>query len=102
AEDCFSAVSDGEHLISHDGNHTVSCRKVQSGQLCWSVDMEGGWHLLAANGKGIIATRDNWDRRSALLALDLESGHQLLRQEAAPGVRWSGVYFDGRLIFVVE
>src|SRR5713101_2698434 len=35
AAQCYDAVTDGEHVFSHDGYHTVSCRKVQSGQLCW-------------------------------------------------------------------
>jgi outer membrane protein assembly factor BamB len=102
ADRCYDAVSDGEHVISHDGYHSVTCRDVRSGRASWKVDMEGGWHLSAAKGKVLVATPGIWDRRCALLVLDLKGGGQILRHEAAPEVHWRQTYFDGRLIYLAE
>jgi outer membrane protein assembly factor BamB len=102
ADHCQKAVSDGEYVVSHDGEHTVTCRMVQTGQVYWKIDMEGGWHLFAASGKVLVATPDAWDKRSALLILDVRSGRQILRHEAAPEDHWQQVYFDGQLIYLVE
>ena len=102
AERCYGAVFDGEHVVTHDGNHTVICRSVQSGKVAWKVDMEGGWRLLAANGKVIVSTAEHSDRHSALLILDIASGGQILRHEAALGVHWHQVYFDGQHVYLAE
>lgn len=102
ADHCYDAVSDGEQIVSHDGNHSVHCRNVQTGKLSWKVDMEGGWHLLAGDGKVLVGTRDYRDTRPALLILDLKKGGQILRQEAGQEIRWHQVYFDGQLIYLVE
>ncbi|MBP3954814.1 PQQ-binding-like beta-propeller repeat protein [Gemmata sp. G18] len=102
AEHCYGAVLDGEHVVSHDGNHSVTCRSVQSGQVSWKIDMEGGWHLSAANGKVLVATPDYSHRPPTLLVFDLKSGDRILRHDASSDVRWHQVYFDGRLIYLVE
>jgi outer membrane protein assembly factor BamB len=102
ADRCHDAVSDGEHVVSHDGYHTVTCRQVQTGRVSWKIDMEGGWHLLAARGKVLVATTEHWNSRHALQVLDLKSGGQLLQHEGASGVHWHQVFFDGQLIYLVE
>lgn len=102
AGQCHAAVTDGDYVVSSDGNHTVHCRKTQSGQVCWTADMEGGWHLTAAKGKVLVSTPDYFHDESALLLLDLASGRTLLQQKAPPGVHWQQVYFDGELIYLLE
>jgi hypothetical protein len=102
ADRCYDAVSDGEQVVSHDGNHTVTCRLVQTGRVSWKIDMEGGWYLFTASGKVLVATPDVWDRRNALLLLDLKSGGQLLHYEGASDVHWHQVFFDGERIYLVE
>ena len=102
ADKSYDAVADGNHVVSHDGDHTVSCRKVGTGELCWTVEMEAGWHVLAAKGKALVATPDFWDGRSALMVLDLQSGRRLLDHQAPPGVHWLQVYFDGERVYVVD
>ncbi len=102
AEGCKDAVADGDYVVSHDGNQTVRCREVRTGELCWTIEMEGGWHLLAAKGEAVVATPDIWDGRSALIVLELESGRTVLRHQAPPGVHWLQVYFDGALVYIVD
>jgi outer membrane protein assembly factor BamB len=97
---CYGSVVDGEYVVSHDGNQTVNCRKIRSGELCWSVEMVGGWRLLTANGKVLIAATDVLDGQSALLVIDLASGQKLSHQEAPPGNRWREAYFDGALVYL--
>jgi len=102
ARKCYDTAVDGEYLVSHDGDHTVSCRSAQSGKLCWTADMEGGWHLAAAKGKALVATPDVWNERPAVLLLDLETGRKLAPYEASSGAHWLEVYFDGDRIYVVD
>src|SRR5262249_51471890 len=75
---------------------------IRSGEVCWSVDMEGGWRLVAAKGKVLVATPDFWPGRSELLIIDLTSGQKLLRHEAPPDVHWLQVYFDGTQVYLVD
>jgi hypothetical protein len=102
ADHRHNAVADGEQVVSHDGYHTVTCRQVQTGRVSWKLDMEGGWHLLAASGKVLVATPEFWNGRHALRVLDLKSGGELLHHEGAPDVHWHQVFFDGQLIYLVE
>jgi hypothetical protein len=102
AAGCYHAVSDGEYIVSHDGNHTVSCRKVQTGETRWSVDVKGGWHLVAAKGKVLVATPSFASEPFALLVIDMESGQTLLRHEAPPEAQWLQVYFDGALVYMLD
>jgi hypothetical protein len=98
--ECYAAATDGEYVVSHDGNHTVTGRNVQSGKVCWTTQMDGGWHLMAVNGKALVNAPDY--AQSALLILDLETGRKLLRHQAPAGFHWLGVYFDGLQICVVD
>ena len=97
---CHGAVMDGEYVVSHDGNHTVTGRNVHSGKVCWTTQMEGGWQLMAVNGKALVNTPDY--AQSTLLILDLETGRKLLRHQAPAGFRWLDVYFDGQRIYLVD
>jgi outer membrane protein assembly factor BamB len=102
ARKCYDTAVDGEYLVSHDGDHTVTCRIAQSGKVCWTVDLEGGWHVVAAKGKALVAATDVLNGRSALLLLDLQTGRKLARKDAPSGARWLQAYFDGDRIFVVD
>jgi hypothetical protein len=102
APGCHAAATDGEYVVSHDGNRTVSGRKVQSGKVSWVTQMDGGWQLMAVNGKAVISTPDYASRQSALLVFDLEMGQELLHHEAPAGFHWREVYFDGQQIYVVD
>jgi hypothetical protein len=101
AHACYGAATDGEYVVSNDGNSTVNCRKVQSGKVCWTSRMDGGWQNTAVNGKALVNTPD-YVQQSALLVLDLETGRELLRHQAPDGFHWFEVYFDGQHIYFVD
>src|SRR5207253_4125399 len=99
---CHDAATDGEHVVSHDGNQTVSCRKVQSGKVCWTTQMGGGWQLTAVNGKALVNTPHYGQRQSALKILDLETGRELLNHQVPAAFHWLRVYFDGQRLYVLD
>jgi outer membrane protein assembly factor BamB len=102
ANGCYDTAFDGECLCSHDGDHTVSCRDVQTGEIRWKKEMKDGWEVLAAKGKVVVFTPEFWDGRFVLQVLDLKSGEKILRHEARPDTHWLHVYFDGDSVYTVD
>lgn len=101
AESCQDGSVDGDFVVSHDGNRTITCRDLKTGQEQWTVNMAGSWELRAASGRVVVATSTHFDGQPALRTLDLKTGSELLRHEGRDEDSWVNVYFDGEFVYLI-
>lgn len=100
-EGCLGAAADLRSVVSHDREGTtVRCHDLESGGLRWTATMEGASRIVVAGGKVVVSTHRHFPGSSAFRLFDLESGRELLRKEAPPGVCRLDVHFDGQLIYL--
>jgi outer membrane protein assembly factor BamB len=100
AKGCYDAVTDGEYVCSHNGNSTVSCRSLRTGDVRWNAEVEEGWKLVAVGGKVVVSTRRS-QAPVALQVLDLDSGKKVLDLKRSPDAGVLQVHFDGERIYVL-
>ncbi|MBN1766496.1 MAG: hypothetical protein JW860_14675 [Sedimentisphaerales bacterium] len=89
------------YLVSYDANGFVQCRKIDNGQICWSIHIDGALDIVAEKDY-VLVHRSAWNQKDPVMVLlfELETGKELFRKSSPEGIHYGNVYFDGEKIYI--
>jgi len=82
------------YLIAADGNGSVECRDLISGDVRWTYDLPGAVDIVAV--KEHVLIHQHYDKYPIAIALlELGTGRELYRREPPADMEYLKAYFDG-------